>query len=82
MIHELKTWPQYYNAVCDGSKNFEVRKDDRDYQVGDGLLLREWDPLSETYTGAKTNVIVTYTLRDPQFVKDGYVIMGVELEEA
>ena len=33
---------------------------DRDYQVGDTLLLREYDPLSQSYTGRKCRVCVTY----------------------
>lgn len=75
--HELKTWPEYYNAVVDGEKTFEVRKDDRDYQVGDKLMLLEWDPVKETYTGSVTGVKVTYCLREPQFVKEGFVVMGI-----
>jgi hypothetical protein len=81
MIHELKTWPEYYNAVFDGTKNFEVRKNDRDYQVGDELVLREWDPHRESFTGSVTTVDVTYILSDPQFVKDGYVIMSIEYRQ-
>lgn len=44
MKHELKTWPQYFCRVEDGSKTFEVRKNDRGYQPGDIVVLREWDP--------------------------------------
>ena len=44
MIHELKVWPAYYERLVDGTKTFEVRKDDRGYQVGDVLVLREWNP--------------------------------------
>lgn len=43
MKHELKIWPQYYCRVADGSKTFEVRKNDRGFQPGDTVVLREWD---------------------------------------
>jgi hypothetical protein len=43
-IHTLKVWPAYYDRLADGSKTFEVRRDDRGYQTGDLLVLREWDP--------------------------------------
>lgn len=42
--HKLKTWPDYFQAVWEGRKKFDLRRDDRDYQVGDMLLLREYDP--------------------------------------
>jgi hypothetical protein len=44
MKHELKCWPQYFCRVADGSKTFEKRFDDRGFQSGDTVLLREWDP--------------------------------------
>lgn len=43
-VHELKIWPQYYARVANGSKTFEIRHNDRDYQSGDKVILREWDP--------------------------------------
>ena len=50
MNHELKIWPQYFSRVKDGSKTFEVRENDRGYQPGDTVFLREWDPALETHT--------------------------------
>lgn len=44
MNHDLKIWPQFYSRVQDGSKTFEVRKNDRQFQFGDTVTLREWDP--------------------------------------
>lgn len=44
MDHELKIWPQYYKRVSDGTKTFEVRNNDRDFQMGDSVTLREYDP--------------------------------------
>ena len=44
MHHELKIWPQFFCRVADGSKTFEIRSNDRGYQPGDTVLLREWNP--------------------------------------
>lgn len=44
MKHELKIWPQYYCRVADGTKTFEVRENDRGFQPGDTVILKEWDP--------------------------------------
>ena len=79
-IHDLKTLPEYYNAVESGDKLFEVRKNDRHYQTGDVLVLREYDPTTEeAYSGRFIVCRVTYVLSERIFVKDGYVIMGVRV---
>jgi|CXWL01.1.fsa_nt_gi hypothetical protein len=43
MTHELKTLPQYWDAVQRGEKTFEVRRDDRGFQKGDVLELVRHD---------------------------------------
>ena len=79
MIHELKILPQYFKAVLEKRKTFEVRKNDRPFIVGDGICLREFDPLSEhKYTGRVWYGNITYILNDPLYCKKGFVIMSIE----
>lgn len=73
--HELKTLPQFFEAVKSGDKTFEVRFNDRDFKVGDFLLLQEFTP-SDGYTGAELLVRVSYILDDPAYCKDGFVVLG------
>lgn len=63
--HHLKTWPEPYAAVLGGIKTHEIRKDDRGYAVGDYLVLHEWDPSTEDYTGRAHAVEVAYVDHGP-----------------
>ena len=74
--HELKIAPQYFREIANGNKPFEVRRNDREYQVGDILKLREYDG---DYSGQEISAKVTYILDDPAYCKDGYVVMGIKL---
>ena len=49
--HTLKTWPEYFSAVVLGHKRFEIRKNDRDFSVGDTLILEEYNPETGEYSG-------------------------------
>lgn len=42
--HVLRSWPVYFDRVVSGEKTFEIRWDDRGFQAGDTVVLREWDP--------------------------------------
>lgn len=48
--HELKLDIKYFDDVKSGKKNFEIRKNDRDFQVGDILELKAWDSSLEQYS--------------------------------
>jgi hypothetical protein len=61
-VHDLKTWPEYYDAVEDGRKTFELRKNDRNFRVGDVLHLQRYDLENQTYTGAHLYRSVTYLI--------------------
>jgi len=47
MTHNLKTWPSFFQAVKSKIKPFEIRENDRNYQVGDTLILEEFSPCPE-----------------------------------
>jgi hypothetical protein len=58
--HKVKSWPQFFEATLSGAKTHEVRRlTDRDYRVGDRLLLQEYDPTTETYSGRELVVRIT-----------------------
>jgi len=51
MVHHVKCWPEFYQALAIGQKSFEIRKNDRAYKVDDSLFIEEWDPETKRYTG-------------------------------
>lgn len=81
-LHELKTWPEYFEYLWDGSKTFEVRIDDREYDLHDHLHLREWVPGDDRYTGRELISKVIYIMDGkegaPMGLERGYVVMALE----
>lgn len=75
MTHELKTVQPYFDAVADGSKTFEIRKNDRGFKVGDRLRLREYNPAGDSYSGTSVYADITYITDYAQ--QPGYVVMGI-----
>jgi hypothetical protein len=59
-VHQLKTWPIYFEEVLLENKTFEIRQNDRKFQVGDLVLLREWDPDTQKYTGRQLTRWISY----------------------
>lgn len=75
--HALKIMPKYYRAIESGNKTFEVRKNDRDFQVYDMLELKEF--FGGEYSGRYILAEITYMLDDPEYCKEGYVILGIKV---
>ena len=78
-VHELKSHPWFFESLLDGTKRFELRKNDRGFKVGDTLLLKEWKPKDEVYTGREVRARVLYLTEDSNFVQPGIVAMSIEL---
>jgi len=49
--HEVKCWPEFFGPIALGIKTFDLRRNDRDYKVGDFIKLKEWNPVPGEYTG-------------------------------
>jgi hypothetical protein len=85
--HQLKTDPEPFADVIRGAKRFEIRKNDRNFDVFDCLILRETAstgaemaagaPLA--YTGREFTVSVSHVMHGPIYgLVDGWVVMSVE----
>ena len=76
-LHKLKIDPQYFESVVLGEKQFEIRKNDQDFRVGDEVVLLEWK--NNQYTGRWANIKIIYLTNYGQ--PDGQVVFGFELHE-
>lgn len=81
MYHEIKCLPVYFEAIVSGAKKFEYRYNDRNYQVDDTLVIREFDVQKYIYTGRKVVARVSYILHCNTFDEGSrdYVIMSLGL---
>ena len=93
-VHLLKSWPEFFEPVLQGHKRFELRRNDRDFQEGDHLVLREYEPgdhpdgATARYTGCEgVTKRICYVMRGIGSVGSiapykglgtGYAILGIE----
>jgi len=72
----MKILPEYFKALSEGRKNFEIRRTDRIVNIGDAVLLKEWT--GTEYTGRAVRREVRYILKDcPEYgLMQGYCILG------
>lgn len=83
--YEKKAWPDTFEDVKSGKRGFDLRLDDFPVTIGDTLVLREWDPKKNAYTGRTLEKKVTYIMRTKQLnywpaseaEKKGYVVMSL-----
>lgn len=75
MVHQLKIKEEYFEGLVSGKKTFEIRKNDRDFKVGDFLALNEFNGL--TTTGRTTLFKISYLFDNPDFLQSGYVVLGI-----
>ncbi|GGD05615.1 DUF3850 domain-containing protein [Enterococcus wangshanyuanii] len=76
MVHELKIDREYFMAVLEDLKKFEIRYNDRDFKVGDIVILKEIDSVNRKLTGRQIKTEITYITNYEQ--KNNYVVFGIE----
>lgn len=73
--HDLKSWPAHFRPALEGLKTFEIRRNDRDFQPGDSVTLREYCNETARYTGRTHSGIIGYI--DPFAQQEGYVVFSI-----
>lgn len=78
--HVLKALPEPFDAVWRGWKTHEFRRDDRGFQVGDRIRLREYFLDADRYSNREVRARVTYVSHGPQWgIPEGYVAMSLSV---
>ena len=76
-IHVLKTWPKYFQQIEAGDKTFEIRKNDRGFKPDDILILEEWNPETEKYTGEVSIWRIGYLLQGAFGIPSDVCVMSL-----
>jgi ASC-1-like (ASCH) protein len=79
MIHELKIIQPYFSEVKKGAKKFELRRNDRDFKIGDTVVLKEYDKKTQTYSGEFIVIGITYVLKNMVGIDEDYCIFSFEI---
>lgn len=80
-IHNKKLIQPYFDDVWNGRKTFEIRKNDCDYQVGDIIILREFDKKTNKYTGDWIMTKIIYKIDNFVGIEQGYCVLGIKVLE-
>lgn len=86
--HVVKSWRQFFRAIVNGTKKHDLRDmADRNYKVGDTIILREYDQFEGRYTGMCQRVKITFITSEDTpcafssaVLQRGYAILSLELE--
>lgn len=83
---EKKCWPEFFNKILVGEKNFDLRLADFECREGDILVLKEWNPKTKSYSGRSIEKEVKYVLKTKdlkfwtkeEIEKFGFQVIGFE----
>ena len=79
MTHELKCWPQYFQAIVSGTKTYELRREgNRHFAAGDVLIMKEYDPETHAFTGRTcTCEVIGEPLRDTTWLQPDVAALSI-----
>jgi uncharacterized protein YjbK len=78
--HYIKIWQEYVSDITNRKKTFEIRFNDRDYQVGDILIMAEYNRFMKSFTGYIIQCEVKYIFNNTDFgLKEGFVAMSINV---
>ena len=77
VTHQIKLKSEFFDDAAAGRKNFELRKNDRNYKEGDVLEMEEVKDGKKT--GRKCSKRIVYMMENFEGLEDGYCILGCEL---
>lgn len=76
-IHILKIQKEFAMAIMDGRKRFEIRNNDRDFKVGDLLIMRPWNETKGFLPFQPVVSEITFMTDFEQ--KEGYVVLSIKV---
>jgi len=76
--HTIKCVQPYFDDVKHGQKPFAIRLNDRNYQVGDTVTLRLFDPVTQGIKPFSINAEISYVLTDFEGLKEGLCVFGLK----
>lgn len=80
-IHTIKCQQPYFNEVWLGHKKFELRRNDRNYQLGDLVYLQEWNEEKKEYNRYMIKCRITSLLENYAGLENNFCIFGFDIEE-
>lgn len=78
-IHFLKCDPEWFRLIVAGKKFCELRKDDRNYELGDILVVNEHfrNNTEPYFTGSVFACRISWMIKNGESLKEGHSLLGL-----
>lgn len=88
VTHTIKSWTMFFGDILNGTRTSDIRCTlDRRFMVGDQMLLQEFDPVIQEYTGREQLVDITYIQQNKSnpcaishdAIRDDHAVLSIRL---